>query len=62
MLRGSVRVYRGKNLARRGRVSIVSIFVEEDIILKGLAGLWVALGLFGEKHLQPNSDSILIQK
>lgn len=52
----------GKDFAGRGRFSIVGNFVEEDIILKGRAGVCVELGLFGEEHLQANSDSILMWK
>lgn len=49
-------------MAGRGRVSIVGNLVEEDIILKGRVVLWVKLGLFGEKHFQANSHSILMLK
>lgn len=49
-------------MAGRGSVSAVGNLVEEDVILKGRAGLCVELGLFGEEHFQANSDSILRQR
>lgn len=63
-MRGGVRVgaVSGKGLAWRGGVSIVGNLVEEDVILKGRAGLCVELGVFGEEHFQAYSDSILTWK
>lgn len=52
----------GRGFAGRGRVSIVCDLVEEDVVLKGRAGLCVQLGIFGKEHFQPNSDSILMWK
>lgn len=53
---------RGRGLAVRGRVSIVGNLVEEDIILKWRAGVQVKFGLFGQNHLQTDSDSVLMWK
>lgn len=63
-MRGGVRVggVRGWALAGRAGVSVVGNLVEEDVILKRFAGLRVEFGLFGEKHFQANSDSILMWK
>lgn len=63
-MRRGVRVgaVRGRGFAGRGRVSIVGNLVEEDVILKGRAGLRVELGIFGKEHFQTNSDSILMWK
>lgn len=63
-MRGGVRVgtVSGRGSAGRGRVSVVGNLVEEDVILKGRAGLRLELGVFGEEHFQTNSDSILMWK
>ncbi len=63
-MRGGVRVgaVSGRDVVGRGGVSIVGNLVEEDVILKGRAGLCVELGVFGEEHFQANSDSILMWK
>lgn len=61
---GGVRVgvVRLRNFDGRGKFFIVGNFVEEDIILKGRADVCMERGLFGEEHLQANSDSILMWK
>lgn len=61
---GGVRVgaMSGRGMAGRGGVSIAGNLVEEDVILKGRAGLCMELGVFGEEHFQANSHSILMWK